>query len=54
MGVLFVYWYRCIAYVAVYEFAHFIHPNHCREFWDLLAVIMPDWKERRKELNHGI
>ncbi len=45
---------RCIAYVVVHEFAHFIHPNHSREFWDFVAMIMPDWKERRKELNHGI
>lgn len=41
---------RCIAYVAVHEFAHFIHPNHSPAFWDFVAMIMPDWKERRKEL----
>lgn len=41
---------RCIAYVVVHEFAHFIHPNHSREFWDFVEMMMPDWKERREEL----
>lgn len=40
----------CIEYVVVHEFAHFIHPNHSRQFWDFVTMMMPDWKERRKEL----
>lgn len=41
---------RCAEYVVVHEFAHFVHPNHSGRFWDLVAEVMPDWKERRREL----
>lgn len=40
----------CIEYVVVHEFTHFIHPNHSRQFWDFVAMMMPDWKERKSEL----
>lgn len=41
---------RCIEYVVLHEFAHFIHPNHSRQFWELVERYMPDWKARRAEL----
>lgn len=41
---------ECIEYVALHEFAHFIHPNHSKQFWELITRLMPDWKERRKKL----
>ena len=41
---------RCIEYVVLHEFAHFIHPNHSKEFYDFVASLMPDWKERKIEL----
>lgn len=41
---------ECIEYVAVHEFAHFIHPNHSKQFYALVESIMPDWKERRDKL----
>ena len=34
----------------LHEFAHFIHPNHSKAFWDFVTMMMPDWKERRKGL----
>lgn len=40
----------CIEYVIVHELAHFIHPDHSRQFWDVVARMMPDWKERKNEL----
>ena len=40
----------CIEYVVLHEFAHFIHPNHSKQFWDFVTMLMPDWKERKKEL----
>lgn len=41
---------RCIEYVVLHEFAHFIHPNHSKKFYDFVANLMPDWKDRMKEL----
>lgn len=40
----------CIRYVVVHEFCHLIHPNHSKQFYELVASILPDWKERRQEL----
>ena len=45
---------NCIEYVVLHEFAHYIHPNHSRQFWDFVAMMMPDWKERKKELEKSI
>jgi hypothetical protein len=41
---------ECIEYVVVHEFTHFIHPNHSKQFWDFVTMMMPDWKERKAEL----
>lgn len=43
----------CIEYVVLHEFAHFIHPNHSRQFWELVGRYMPDWKVRRAKLKEG-
>ena len=45
---------NCIEYVVLHEFVHFIHPNHSRQFWDFVAMMMPDWKERKEELEKRI
>lgn len=42
---------NCIEYVVLHEFAHFIHPNHSKKFYDFVAMLMPDWKERKMELD---
>lgn len=42
--------YSCIEYVVLHEFAHFIHPNHSKEFYEFLGSWMPDWKERQTYL----
>lgn len=39
-----------VEYVVLHEFAHFIHPNHSKQFWDLVTMMMPDWKARRRVL----
>lgn len=36
-----------IDYVVVHELCHLVHLNHSRHFWDLVASILPDYKERR-------
>ena len=41
---------NCIEYVVLHEFAHFIHANHSKKFYDFVAMLMPDWKDRKKEL----
>lgn len=45
---------NCIEYVILHEFVHFIHPNHSRQFWDFVAMMMPDWKDRKYELEQRI
>ncbi len=42
---------KCIEYVILHEFVHFTHPNHSKNFYDMLSILMPDWKERKKILN---
>lgn len=37
-------------YVAVHELCHLKEMNHSRKFWDLVELTIPDYKERRKEL----
>lgn len=36
-----------VEYVVVHEFAHFIYPNHSKDFYKLIETIMPDYKARR-------
>ena len=40
----------CLDYVIVHELSHFIHPNHSREFWNLVGKYYPKYKECRKML----
>lgn len=40
----------CIEYVVTHEFTHFLQPNHSKKFYQLLAMFMPDWKERKQIL----
>jgi predicted metal-dependent hydrolase len=42
----------CLDYVIVHELCHLLHPHHGREFWALVEQIVPDWKERRRRLEH--
>lgn len=41
---------NCIEYVVMHEFCHFIHPNHSKHFYTFLSMLMPDWKERKRNL----
>lgn len=41
---------NCIEYVVLHEYCHFIHPNHSKQFYAFVSMLMPDWKERKKIL----
>lgn len=41
----------CINYVILHELAHMIFHDHGTGFKNFLTTYMPDWKERKKELN---
>lgn len=42
---------EAIQYVVLHEFAHFVHPDHSRQFYSYIETYMPDWKERKAKLN---
>ena len=42
---------RAVEYVVLHEFAHFVHPNHSKDFYALVESLMPDWKQRKALLN---
>jgi predicted metal-dependent hydrolase len=42
----------CIDYVILHELAHLKEHNHSRAYYNLLDQLLPDWKDRRQELNH--
>lgn len=41
---------KSIEYVVLHEFAHFVHPNHSKDFYNLITKLMPDWRERKSLL----
>lgn len=41
---------KYLDYVIVHELSHLIHPNHSREFWDLVEENIGDYKKYRKEM----
>lgn len=42
----------CIDYVILHELAHLKEHNHSRAYYNLLDKLLPDWRDRREELNH--
>lgn len=45
---------RCIQYVILHELTHLLYPNHSKDFYDFLTIHMPDWIERKKQLDHEV
>lgn len=44
----------CIDYVVLHELTHFLYPRHNKDFYEFLTVHMPDWKERKRILDHEV
>ncbi|PKM78354.1 MAG: hypothetical protein CVU90_02305 [Firmicutes bacterium HGW-Firmicutes-15] len=44
----------CVDYVVLHELAHFLYPKHNKDFYEFLTVHMPDWKERKRILDHEV
>lgn len=44
----------CIEYVILHELVHLIYPRHNKEFYNFLSIHMPDWKERKRKLDHEV
>lgn len=42
---------ECIDYVAFHEIAHLRYPHHQKEFWNFIALYMPDYKVRKERLD---
>lgn len=42
---------NCIEYVVMHELCHFIYPNHSKQFYSFLSMLMPDWRERKTILD---
>lgn len=41
-----------VDYVVVHELAHLIEANHGAHFWGIVEDVMPDYRERRKQLKN--
>ncbi len=39
-----------VKYVVIHEIAHLIHKHHQKSFWDLVAILSPDYKTQEKFL----
>ncbi len=42
----------CIEYVIYHELCHLKYPIHDKRYYNFLSLVMPDWKERKKKLEH--
>jgi len=45
---------ECIEYVIVHELCHLFHLNHGKEFYKLLAGLLPDWKNQKQKLEMAL
>ncbi|MBQ0821080.1 M48 family metallopeptidase [Microvirga sp. HBU67558] len=43
-----------IDYVIAHELAHALVPNHGAEWRDVLSRVMPNWMDRKEQLEHQL
>ncbi|MBV7482601.1 M48 family metallopeptidase [Bordetella sp. BOR01] len=41
----------CLEYIVVHELVHLLEPTHNERFRALMRTFLPEWEERRRELN---
>lgn len=44
----------CIEYVILHELTHFLYPHHNQDFDDFISIYIPDWMERKKQLDYEV
>lgn len=42
-----------VDYVVVHEMCHMVHMNHSKAFWNLVATILPDYRQRKQWLKEN-
>lgn len=45
---------RCIEYVVIHELCHTRHRDHDAQFFRLIGQVMPDWEQRKKQLETAL
>jgi len=45
---------RCIQYVVLHELTHMLYSYHNTDFYNFLTIQMPDWKERKNQLDKEV
>lgn len=45
---------RCIQYVILHELTHLLYAYHNADFYNFLTIQMPDWRERKKQLDKEV
>lgn len=45
---------RCIEYVVIHEFTHFLYPNHSRQFYQFIEAELPDWRQLQEILQKTV
>ncbi len=51
---LIKYPFDAIDYVILHELVHFIHHNHSKDFYQLLEIVSPRWKESKSLLKNNL
>jgi predicted metal-dependent hydrolase len=43
-----------IEYIILHEIVHYLYSKHDKDFYNFLSIHMPDWKERKRILDHEV